>query len=313
MVERVSITVLVPNEAGLAALADVEGVRALRYEAGEPLPAGAGKAKVLVPGFLSTDDFSKMLADLPDLDYVQLLTAGAERWIGTLPANVKLSICRGAHGGSTAEWVIGALLYIYREFGLFAAAQREGRWAHDWNKGGGTETLQGKRVLIVGAGDLGEQLTRRLDTFDATSTLVGRTAREGVHGIDELPGLLPGYDVVVLMVPLTSQTTGMVDAAFLARMADGAILVNAARGPVVRTDALLAELNSGRLRAALDVTDPEPLPEGHPLWTAPGLFLTPHVGGTCQGSAERSWKVAAAEIARYAAGEELTNLVHGEY
>jgi phosphoglycerate dehydrogenase-like enzyme len=105
----------------------------------------------------------------------------------------------------------------------------------------------------------------------------------------------------------------MVDAAFLARMADNAILVNAARGPVVDTDALVAELNSGRLRAALDVTDPEPLPEGHPLWTAKGLFLTPHVGGSCRGSDQRSWQVAAAEIARYAAGEELKNLVHGEY
>ncbi|HJP78585.1 MAG TPA: 2-hydroxyacid dehydrogenase [Pseudonocardiaceae bacterium] len=308
-----TITVLVPNEAGLAALADVDGVEAVRYQAGKPLPPGAEKAKVLVPGFLSTDDFGKLLEELPDLDYVQLLTAGAERWIGKLPANIKLSIARGAHGGSTAEWVIGALLYIYREFGLFMDAQREGVWRHDWLAGGGTDTLQGKRVLIVGAGDLGEQLTRRLDTFDATSTLVGRHARAGVHGIGELPELLGDYDVVVLMVPLTSETTGMVDAAFLARMADGAILVNAARGQVVQTDALVAELNSGRLRAALDVTDPEPLPAGHPLWTAKGLFLTPHVGGSCRGSDERSWRVAAAEIARYAAGEEPKNLVHGEY
>jgi phosphoglycerate dehydrogenase-like enzyme len=309
----VTITVLVPNETGVAALAGIDGVEAVHYEAGKPLPPGAEKARVLVPGFLSNDDFSKMLEELPDLDYVQLLTAGAERWIGTLPANIKLSICRGAHGGSTAEWVIGALLYIYREFGLFADAQREGYWAHEWNKGEGTDTLQGKRVLIVGAGDLGDQLTRRLDPFDATSTLVGRHARDGVHGIDELPDLLGDYDVVVMMVPLTSETTGMADAAFLARMADGAILVNAARGPVVRTDALVAELNTGRLRAALDVTDPEPLPDGHPLWTAKGLFLTPHVGGSCRGSGERSWHVAAAEIARYAAGEELKNLVHGEY
>jgi phosphoglycerate dehydrogenase-like enzyme len=298
---------------GLTALADVDGVEALRYQPGEPLPPGAEKATVLVPGFLSGDDVTQLLDDLPDLDYVQLLTAGAERWTKILPPNIKLSICRGAHGGSTAEWVIGALLYIYREFGPFAQAQREGTWAHDWVTSGGTDTLQDKRVLIVGAGDLGEQLTRRLVTFDASATLVGRHARDGVHGIDELPDLLGEHDAVVLMVPLTSETTGMVDAEFLARMADGAILVNAARGPVVRTDALLAELNSGRLRAALDVTDPEPLPEGHPLWTAQGLFLTPHVGGSVRGSEVRSWRVAAAEIARYAAGEEPKNLVHGEY
>jgi phosphoglycerate dehydrogenase-like enzyme len=306
-------TVLVPNEAGVAALADIDGVDVIRYEAGKPLPPGGEKATVLVPGFLSGGDATKLLDDLPNLEFVQLLTAGAEAWIPRIPSGVKLSICRGAHGGSTAEWVIGALLYIYREFGSFAQAQREGKWAHDWVTHGGTDTLQGKRVLIVGAGDLGHQLVRRLDAFDATSTLVGRHAREGVHGLSELPDLLGDHDVVVLMVPVTSETTGMVDAAFLARMADNAILVNAARGQVVRTDALVAELNSGRLRAALDVTDPEPLPEGHPLWTAKGLFLTPHVGGSCRGSDQRSWKIAAAEIARYAAGEELKNLVHGEY
>ena len=308
-----TITVLVPNETGVAALAGVDGVEAIQYEPGRPLPPGGEKATVLVPGFLSGPDATKLLDDLPDLDFVQLLSAGAENWIPRMPAGVKLSICRGAHGGSTAEWVIGALLHIYREFGPFAQAQSEGKWVHDWVTSGGTDTLQGKRVLIVGAGDLGEQLVRRLAPFDATSTLVGRRARDGVRGLDELPQLLGDYDVVVLMVPLTTETTGMVDAAFLARMADNAILVNAARGPVVDTDALVAELNSGRLRAALDVTDPEPLPEGHPLWTAKGLFLTPHVGGSCRGGAERSWKVAAAEIARYAAGEELKNLVHGEY
>jgi phosphoglycerate dehydrogenase-like enzyme len=309
----VTITVLVPNEAGLAALAGIDNVHAVRYEPGEPLPADGAKARVLVPGFLSVADVTGMLDDLPELEYVQLLSAGAERWIGKLPEHILLSICRGAHGGSTAEWVVGALLYLYREFGMFADAQRRGEWAHDWNTGSGTDTLQGKRVLIVGAGDLGEQLTRRLLPFDATATLVGRHARDGVHAIAELPELLGDFDAVVLMVPLTSETTGMVDAGFLGRMADGAVLVNAARGAVVDTDALVAELNSGRLLAALDVTDPEPLPADHPLWTAKGLFLTPHVGGTCRGADERSWRIAAAEIARFAAGEQPKNLVHGEY
>jgi phosphoglycerate dehydrogenase-like enzyme len=105
----------------------------------------------------------------------------------------------------------------------------------------------------------------------------------------------------------------MVDAGFLAAMADGAILVNAARGPVVDTDALVDELRTGRLRAVLDVTEPEPLPPGHPLWTLDGVFLTPHVGGSCSGGARRAWRVAADEIRRYAAGERLRNLVHGEY
>ncbi|MFI6871772.1 NAD(P)-dependent oxidoreductase [Nocardia sp. NPDC050406] len=187
-------------------------------------------------------------------------------------------------------------------------AQREHRWTQHQ-----TDTLSGKRILIVGAGDLAAQMSRKLAAFDASVTLVGTTAREGVHGVDELPDLLGDADAVVLTVPVTSKTIGLVDAAFLARMADGAILVNAARGPIVRTDALLAELTAGRLRAVLDVTDPEPLPADHPLWDAPGLLLTPHVGGSSRGSRERAYAVAAREIARYLGGEPPRNLVHGEY
>jgi phosphoglycerate dehydrogenase-like enzyme len=200
-------------------------------------------------------------------------------------------------------------LALYRDFPRFQEARAQEHW--DYHQ---TDTLQDKRVLIVGAGDLGDQLARRLAPFDvARTTLVGRHARGGVFGIDVLPSLLGEHDAVVLMVPLTSQTRGMVDARFLAAMPDGAVLVNAARGPVVDTDALLAELSTGRLRAILDVTDPEPLPPDHPLWTVDGLFLTPHVGGSCRGGAQRAWGVAASEIARYAKGEQPRNLVHGEY
>ena len=299
---------LVPDEQGMAALSGVDGVRPVRYEVGEPWTDEARAAEVLVPRFLSTSDPSDMLAGLPNLKLVQLLSAGAELFIGKVPAGVALSTCRGAHGGSTAEWVIGGLLAVYRDFPRFIAAHQRGEW--DYHK---TDTLQDKRVLIVGAGDLGDQLVRRLLPFDATATLVGRHARDGVHAVAELPELLGEYDAVVLMVPLTSETKGMVDADFLARMADGAILVNAARGPVVDTNALVAELRTGRLRAVLDVTDPEPLPPDHPLWTVDGLFLTPHVGGSCTGGGRRAWRVAAAEIGRYAVGEPLRNLVHGEY
>lgn len=303
-----TITVLVPDDYGVDALSGVEGVKAVRYMAGSPWPSEAADAEVLVPGFLARDDVAKLLASLPRLKYVQLLSAGAENFIGKLPDGVLLSTCRGAHGGSTAEWVVGGLLVVYRDFARFIAAHQRHEW--DYHN---TDTLQDKRILIVGAGDLGDELAKRLVPFDADYTLVGRTARDGVHGVDELPDLLGDHDAVVLMVPLTSQTTRMVDAAFLARMRDGAILVNAARGPVVDTDALVAELRTGRLRAVLDVTDPEPLPPDHPLWTVDGVFLTPHVGGSCTGVRKRGWRVARAEIARYAAGEALRNLVHGEY
>ncbi len=305
-----TITVLVPDELGAEALSGIDGVRALVYDPdpGKPLPSGAAEAEVLVPGFLAETDPAAFVDRLPKLELIQLTTAGAENWIGRIPAHVKLSIARGAHGGSTAEWALGALIAVYRELIGF----EHQRQAREWQRHP-TDTLQDKRVLVLGAGDLGTRLRRRLEASDASVTLVGTTARDGVHGIDELPALLGAHDAVVLMVPLTDATTGLVDAAFLARMPDGAVLVNAARGKVVVTEALLAELTNGRLRAALDVTDPEPLPPDHPLWTAPGLLLTPHVAGSVHDYARRAYAVVAAEVARYAAGEDPANLVHGAY
>jgi phosphoglycerate dehydrogenase-like enzyme len=301
-------TVLVPDDFGMSALAGLEGVELVRYDHAQPLPPQAERAEVLIPGFLAQQHTVKIVDELPRLKLVQLLSAGAELWVGRVPDGVMLSICRGAHGGSTAEWVIGVLLTIYRHLREFETARVERRW--DQHR---TETLQDKRALVVGAGDLGRELKRRLDTFDAHTTLVGTRARDGVRGHDELPDLLAEHDAVVLMVPVTRATVGMVDAAFLARMPDGAVLVNAARGPVVDTDALLAELRSGRLRAALDVTDPEPLPPDHPLWTAPGLLLTPHVAGSVEGFHKRAYAIAAAEIGRFVAGKEPENLLRGEY
>jgi phosphoglycerate dehydrogenase-like enzyme len=148
-----------------------------------------------------------------------------------------------------------------------------------------------------------------LEGFDVDLTYVARTARDGVRSTDELPDLLPTADVVVVVVPVTPQTRGMVDAGFLAAMQDGALLVNAARGVVVDTGALLAELTAGRLRAALDVTDPEPLPEGHPLWSAPGLLLTPHVAGAVPDTNGRAAAVVVAQLRRVLAGEPLENVV----
>jgi phosphoglycerate dehydrogenase-like enzyme len=304
----VTITVLVPHDDGPDLLGDVPGVTALPYTAGEPLPPGADAARVLVPPFLATGEAVALAEQLPALELVQLLTAGAEAWIGKLPEGVALSDCRGAHGGATAEWVVAALLAVYRHLPGFVRAQDEARW--DYHQ---TEELAGKRVLIVGAGDVAEHTARRLAPFEVDTTLVGRRARDGVHGIDEVLDLLPDHDACVVIVPLTDDTRGLVDAAFLAAMPDGSVLVNAARGPVADTDALAAELRSGRLRAAVDVTDPEPLPADHPLWTAPGLLLTPHVGGSVPGGLRRAYGVAAEQIAAFARGEEPPNLVRGGY
>jgi phosphoglycerate dehydrogenase-like enzyme len=304
----VDIAVLVPDEAGASAIAAVEGLRPLVYDPRAELPAGAEEAAALIPSPRATDEVVALVERLPKLRLVQLLSAGADGWVGRLPAGVALSDGRGSHGGATAEWVVAALLAVYRDLSRFAAAQREQRWdAHR------TEELAGKRVLVVGAGDVAENAVRRLAPFEVATTLVARRARDGVHGIDEVHDLLPGHDACVLLVPLTERTRGLVDARFLAALPDGAVLVNAARGPVVDTDALVAELVAGRLRAALDVTEPEPLPPGHPLWTAPGLLLTPHVGGAVPLAMSRAYRVAAEQLAVFARGERPPNLVENGY
>jgi phosphoglycerate dehydrogenase-like enzyme len=281
-------------------------VRAHRVKVGDGPPSGeTTHAQVWVPqagGPSPSDD--EFLAALPRLRLVQLLSAGAERFAGRLPAGVLLCNARGAHTPATAEWVMAAMLAAQRGFPHFVREQDAGRWSFSMQR-----SLVGARVLMVGAGDIARAVGRMLDGFGVELTYVARTAREGARGVDELPALLPHADVVVLLVPVTPETIGMVDAAFLAAMPDDALLVNAARGVVVDTDALVAELGRGRLRAALDVTDPEPLPEGHPLWSAPGLLLTPHVGGAIPDTNERAAAAVTDQLARVLAGEPLVNVV----
>jgi len=298
--------VLVPSTAlGEAIEALSPRVRAHRLAPDDPPPSGdAAQSQIWVPrggGRLSDDGF---FAALPRLRLVQLLSAGAEQFIGRLPEGVILCNARGAHTPSTAEWAVTAALAAQRDLPAFVRQQDEGRWAPHT-----AHSMVGARVLVVGAGDIGRAIGRMLSGFDVDLTYVGRSPREGVHGTDDLPRLLPGADVVVLIVPVTPETRGMVDAGFLAAMKDGALLVNAARGVVVDTDALLAELSIGRLRAALDVTDPEPLPDGHPLWSAPNLLLTPHVAGAVPNTNERAAAALTDQLTRILAGEPLANVV----
>lgn len=259
------------------------------------------------------DDPAQVAAAMPALKVIQLTSAGIDSVARYVPDGVTLCDGRGVHGGSVAEWVLSAILCSLRDFPRFLRAQPAGRWDPTT-----TDELAGKRVLIIGAGDLGENTARRLEPFGVEITLSARHARGGAHGgvvhaEDELPALLPDADIVVLLVPMTDETTGLADARFLAAMPDGALLVNAARGPVVDTDALFGELTSGRLRAALDVTDPEPLPADHPLWSAPNLLITPHVAGNVVGMPRRANALIGDQIRRYAAGADLINVVSGDY
>ena len=305
--------VWIPHRAGHALLGEPPaGVTVELMEDPDGLPSAPADVRFWVPPFLA-GPAAALLAGLPDLRVVQLLSAGADAWVGRIPAGVTLCDARGVHDSGTAEWVVAAILSQLRGFGPLALAQARREWAYD--AVAPTDELAGKRVLIVGAGSIGAALQARLAPFEVTFTLVARTARpaEGVHGVDELPALLPEADVVVVLVPLTEQTRGLIDEKFLAAMADGALLVNAARGPVARTSALVAELSTGRLRAALDVTDPEPLPADHPLWELPNVLITPHVAGSVRGLLPRAYRLVGDQVRRFAAGEPLANTVVDGY
>jgi phosphoglycerate dehydrogenase-like enzyme len=299
--------VLVPSR-GIAAAAEAVSprVRAHRIDTTDGAPSGdAALAQVWVPrAGAATVPGREFFDALPRLRLVQLLSAGAENFVGRLPEGLLLCNARGAHTPSTAEWAVAATLAAQRGIPFFVREQDAGRWSSTTHR-----SLVGARVLVVGAGDIGRTIGRMLAGFDVELTYVARTARDGVRAMGDLPDLLPHADVVILIVPVTPETTGMVDAGFLAAMPDGALLVNAARGVVVDTDALLAELVAGRLRAALDVTDPEPLPAGHPLWRAPGLLLTPHVGGAVPETNARAAAAVTDQLARILAGQPLANVV----
>ncbi len=304
----------IPHPEGRELLGDIpDGVTVEVAPTPDRLPSDPAEVRFWVPPFLAQAAAVPFAAKLPDLRVVQLLSAGADTWVGRLPEQVTLCDARGVHDSSTAEWVVTATLAHLRSFPTFARAQARQEWVYAQVVP--TDELAGKRVLIVGAGSIGAAARARLAPFEVELTMVARTARpaEQVYGVADLPELLPAADVVVLLVPLTAQTRGLVDARFLAAMPDGALLVNAARGPVADTDALVAELSTGRISAALDVTEPEPLPAGHPLWDLPNVLLTPHVAGSVRGLLPRAYRLAGQQLRRFAAGEPLANEVRDGY
>jgi phosphoglycerate dehydrogenase-like enzyme len=255
------------------------------------------------------------------------LMAGTE-WIpGTVGPHVTICNAHGAHNISTAEWTVASILAMLKYFPFYIDVQREGHWKRRFEASARyaaisgdarplyppvmLEELTGKTVLMVGYGAIGKEIDRMLEPFHVELLRVARRARTApvVHAVDELENLLPRAQVVILILPATPESHKLIGAKQLALMPQGALLVNAARGPIVDTDALVEALNAGRIRAAIDVTDPEPLPDGHPLWNCPNLLLTPHVAGSTPQFAPRSVHTALEELRRYIAGKPLRNVV----
>ncbi len=285
-----------------------------RYWNGEQeFPADPAHCAFYVVPYMKGPGVSQRpLPGMTSVQVVQTLSAGVdhvEPGLGRLRPGVQLCNARGVHEASTAELTLTLILASLRGVPDFVRGQDREEW-----KSGFRPALADKSVLIVGYGSIGAAIEDRLTPFEvARVARVARsartTARGPVHPLTELPSLLPEADVVVLSTPLTEATRGLADADFLGRMKDGALLVNVARGPVVDTKALLAELENGRLTAALDVTDPEPLPAGHPLWHAPGVLISPHVGGPTSAFLPRAKRLLVDQLNRFVNREPLRNVV----
>ena len=271
-------------------------------------------------------DAAALFEQMRGVKVAQSLMAGVDWILPWLPPQVTLCDGRGIHDISASEWVLTAILATMKRFPLYRDLQTRQQWKGFATVADGflsesgaargqytilAEDLSGKTALIVGYGSIGAAIESRLAPFGVTVLRVARTPKDEpkVSAVSELHGLLPQADIVVAIVPLTEATRGLIGAPELALMKHGALLVNAARGPVVATDALVEALEQGRIRAVVDVTDPEPLPAGHPLWSAPNCMITPHIGGSTSEFIYRAFRFGAQQVQRFVAGQPLENTV----
>jgi phosphoglycerate dehydrogenase-like enzyme len=250
----------------------------------------------------------ELLGRMPGLRVLQTLSAGVDWLLPATPPGVRICDAGGTRDIAVAEWVLAAILASTMGLDELRDRQREHRWERRQ-----PNELAHSTVMILGDGSIGGAVEARLEPFEVELIRVARHARPGVHAVDDLAALLPRAEIVVVLLPLTPETTGLLGAELLGRLRPGALLVNAARGPIVDTEALLGLLQAGRVRAALDVTDPEPLGADHPLWDAPGTLITPHIAGDTRAAQRRAFALVGEQVGRFVRGEPLANVVEHGY
>jgi phosphoglycerate dehydrogenase-like enzyme len=299
------LLVSVPGKTLREAIGDIDGVEFVQWDLSGPPPAPA--LDIVIPPYMGATQKLGALAGVTTR-LVQSQSIGYDGVDEVLPPGNVFANAATVHETSTAELTLALILGAQRGIPDFVRAASEGRWAP-----ARYASLADRTILLLGYGGVGKAIEERLLPFEVNIVRVATTARTDergpIHGIDELPELLPEADIVVVGVPLNDSTTGLVDEAFLAGMRDGALLVNIARGLVADTDAILRSAESGRLRFALDVTDPEPLPEGHPLFALPNVLISPHVGGATTAMMPRMARLAREQIERMLRGDEPVNVV----
>lgn len=303
-----NLVVSVPTEqlaADLGAMPD--GVEVVVW----PMDAAAPRERfdMVVPPYMKMAGLLERLKEI-EVGLVQGQSIGYDGVADVLPDGLLFANAASVHETSTAELAVALALAAQRHVDAFAVDTAAGRWSPVF-----AESLADRRVLLLGYGGVGKAVAARLSGFEVQLTAVASRARDEdgmpVHGVDELPALLPQAEIVIVSLPGGERTRGIVDDAFLSALPDGALVVNVGRGTLIDTDALVAHARRGRIRAALDVTDPEPLPEGHPLWGLPGVLISPHVGGASTAMRPRIARLVRTQIERLAAGEPPINVVLG--
>ena len=257
-----------------------------------------------VPTYLGGRPALELTKKMPNLKVLQVPNAGYDDAMEFLSPGITLCNGRGIHDDSTAELAVGLTIASLRGFATFVRDQDKGEWV---NKN--YDSINDRKIGIVGFGSIGTTIARMLSGFSVEIVAFTQSGRDNTIAITDLDKHLPSLDVVILILPLTKESKHLFDARRLALMKDGALLVNVARGPIVDTDALVKELNSGRITAGLDVTDPEPLPKGHPLWSAKGVLISPHVGGNSSAFEKRARRLIESQLDLLAQGKPLNNVI----